>query len=72
MLADYYGAAVSWRVCESESAGLAVALVEARYPLPEERTDPENGMFITGGRLYRMWDGALLQQVFFPLMVVAE
>lgn len=39
VLAEDFGATVSASVVESEADGLAVALVEVRYPLPAERTD---------------------------------
>lgn len=69
--AEQLGAQLSTRVFESDSTGNAVALIEARYPLPEPQIDPETGDFAPGGLLYRMWAGALGSQ-FYPLMVVPE
>jgi hypothetical protein len=43
------------------------ALVEARYPLPAGRTDAETGRFLSAGRLYDLWVGAIMRREFTPL-----
>ncbi len=68
-LIDRYGAQVSSRVYDSPTTGNAVALVEARYPLPTDRTDPDTGRFISGGLLYRAWATAILRRAFAPLAI---
>lgn len=72
VLVEEYGAAVTPRVYTSESTGQAVALVEVRYPLPDERIDPDNGMFITSGMVFRQWINALMRREFTVLVVTAE
>ena len=72
LLNDIYGATVSTWVYESESTGQAVAVVEARYPLPEERYDSEAKMYITSGHIYKQWVRATVMREFFLLMVKAE
>ncbi|MCZ7539809.1 MAG: hypothetical protein M5U29_07865 [Anaerolineae bacterium] len=67
VLAEEFGATVSASVVESAGDGLAVALVEARYPLPAERTDAETGRFSSAGRLYGLWVQAILRREFTPL-----
>jgi hypothetical protein len=71
-LVERFGAQVSSRVYESETTGRAVAVVEVRYPLPAERIDPETGLFMTSGLMYRAWGQALMQRAFFPLVVMPE
>ncbi len=66
VLAEDFGATVSASVVESEADGLAVALVEVRYPLPAERTDA-GGRFLSAGRLYGLWVQAILRREFTPL-----
>ena len=46
-------------------------MVEARYPLPEERLD-ENGLFISGGLLFKQWINAVYQHEFFPVLATWE
>jgi hypothetical protein len=72
VLVERFGAQVTSRVYESETTGKSVAIVEARYPLPAERIDPETGFFITGGLMYRAWVNALVQRAFYVLVVKAE
>lgn len=67
VLAEELGATVSASVIESAADGLAVALIEARYPLPAERTDAETGRFISAGRLYSLWVQAIMRREFTPL-----
>ena len=66
VLAEEFGATVSASVIEREAEGLAVALVEVRYPLPAERTDA-GGHFLSAGRLYGLWVQAILRREFTPL-----
>ena len=66
VLAEEFGATVSASVIEREAEGLAVALVEVRYPLPAERTDA-GGRFLSAGRLYGLWVQAILRREFTPL-----
>ena len=66
VLAEEFGATVSASVVGSAGDGLAVALVEARYPLPAERTDA-GGRFLSAGRLYGLWVQAILRREFTPL-----
>ncbi len=66
VLAEDFGATVSASVVESEAEGLAVALVEVRYPLPTERTDA-GGRFLSAGRLYSLWVQAIMRREFTPL-----
>ncbi|MEW6578903.1 MAG: hypothetical protein AB1435_06875, partial [Chloroflexota bacterium] len=66
VLVEQFGATVTASVVESEADGLAVALVEARYPLPAERTDA-GGRFLSAGRLYSMWVQAIMRREFTPL-----
>jgi hypothetical protein len=67
VLVEGFGATVSASVVESAADGLAVALVEARYPLPAERTDAETGRFLSAGRFYGLWVQALMRREFTPL-----
>ncbi|MBP8973015.1 MAG: hypothetical protein KBH93_04000 [Anaerolineae bacterium] len=66
VLAEEFGATVSASVIEREADGLAVALVEARYPLPAERSDA-GGHFLSAGRLYSLWVQAIMRREFTPL-----
>lgn len=66
VLTKEFGATVSASVVGSEAEGLAVALVEVRYPLPAVRTDA-GGRFITAGRLYSLWVQAIMRREFTPL-----
>lgn len=66
VLIERFGATVSASVVESAADGLAVALVEVRYPLPAERTDA-GGRFLSAGRLYNLWVQAILRREFTPL-----
>ena len=72
ILVERYGAQVSSRVVDSPATGNAVALIEARYPLPTERTDPNTGRFISGGLLYRAWANAILRREFTPLVITGD
>ncbi|MFC2106270.1 hypothetical protein ACFLS5_01110 [Candidatus Bipolaricaulota bacterium] len=67
VLVDRFGATVSTREIRQSEDGLAVAVVEARYPIPAERTDPETGQFNRRGLLFRAWVGAILHREFTPL-----
>jgi hypothetical protein len=67
-----FNAQISAWVYDSETTGQAVAVVEARYPFPDERTDPETQFFNPGGLLYRAWVDALRQRGFYPLVVDLE
>jgi hypothetical protein len=67
VLVERFGASITASVVEGPADGLAVALVEARYPLPSPRTDAETGRFTTGGLLYRTWVQAIMQRAFTPL-----
>lgn len=66
VLAEEFGATVSASVVESAAEGLAVALVEVRYPLPAERTDA-GGRFLSAGQLYKLWVQAIMRREFTPL-----
>ena len=68
-LVAHYGAQVSSRVYTSDATGLAVAVVEVRYPLPADRKDAATGQFISGGMMYRNWVQAIMQRAFFVLAV---
>jgi hypothetical protein len=70
VLIEEYGAAVSTWVYESESG--AVAVVEVRYPLPENRIETNSGLFIASGQIYRRWMMAMMRREFFLLVVKAE
>jgi hypothetical protein len=72
LLVERFDAQVTASVYESESTGFAVAIVEVGYALPAERFDPETGMFITGGLMYRAWANAIMQRAFFLLVIKAE
>ena len=67
VLTEEFGATVSAAVIESAADGLAVALVEVRYPLPAGRTDAETGRFLSAGRLYGLWVQAIMRREFAPL-----
>lgn len=67
VLVEQFGAAVTSVVFDAADDGPAVALVEVRYPLPTERTDPETGRFVSGGRLYGLWVQAIMRREFTPL-----
>jgi len=69
VLVERFGAELTASVVESDSAGNAVALVEVRYPLPENRTDPQTNQFITGGLMYRTWANAIMQRA-FPVLTI--
>jgi hypothetical protein len=68
-LIDEFGATVTPRVVELES-GQAIAVVEVRYPLPQEREDPETGMYITGSPIFRYWVRSIMQRGFRPLSAI--
>jgi hypothetical protein len=67
VFAERYGATISPSVIDRPEDGLAIACVEARYPLPAERIDPESGLYTTSGLLYRAWVSAILRREFTPL-----
>ncbi|MFC2105790.1 hypothetical protein ACFLS0_03465 [Candidatus Bipolaricaulota bacterium] len=67
VLVDRFGATVSTREIRQSEDGLAVAVVEARYPVPDDRTDPETGQYNTRGLLFRAWVRAILHREFTPL-----
>lgn len=67
VLVKQLGATVSCSVVERLQDSLAIAVVEARYPLPSPRTDPQTGQFRTGGLLYRAWVRAIMRREFTPL-----
>lgn len=66
-LVDQFGATVSIREVRELEDGRAVAVVEARYPVPAERADPETGQYGTLGLLFRSWTQSTLARVFTPL-----
>ncbi len=66
-LVEQFGATVGSSVVERAQYGLAVALVEARYPLPSPRIDPDTGQFNASGLLYRAWVRAIMFRGFTPL-----
>lgn len=66
-LAEQYGAAIRGWVIEPSENGLAVVLVEARYPLPASRMEPGTERVIPGGPLYRAWVRAIMRREFVPL-----
>ena len=68
-IVEQFGAQVSSYVYESESTGNAVAIIEARYPLPEDRIDAETNEFIIGGLLYRFWTNEIQSSKFFLLLI---
>jgi hypothetical protein len=67
VLVKQFGATVSVSVVERLQDNLAIAVVEARYPLPSPRTDPQTGRFDAGGLLYRAWVRAIMRREFTPL-----
>jgi hypothetical protein len=67
VLADRFGATVGVRKVGQSDDGLAIVVVEARYPVPDERTDPETGQYNTRGLLFRAWVQAILYREFTPL-----
>ena len=67
VLVDRFGATVRNREVGQTRDGVAIVVVEARYPLPEERTDPETGLYDTRGLLFRAWVQAILRREFTPL-----
>ena len=70
VLVETYGASVRSWVLEPSEDGVVVAVVEARYPLPDPRTDGETGRFLTAGLLYRAWVRAILRRDFTPSVVI--
>ena len=67
VLVDRFGATVSIREVQHSEDGLAIAVVEARYPVPAERTDPQTGQYTVRGLLFRAWVQAILYREFTPL-----
>lgn len=67
VLASQFGATVSIRDVRRVGDGTAIAVVEARYPVPDERTNPETGLYNTRGPLLRAWVRAILYREFTPL-----
>jgi hypothetical protein len=41
--------------------------MRARARLPAGRTDAETGRFLSAGRLYGLWVGAIMRREFTPL-----
>jgi len=66
-LADRFDADISVSEVKYIQDGVAIAAVEARYPLPDERRDPETGLYNTRGLLFRSWIQAILYREFTPL-----
>ncbi len=67
VLADRYGAEISVRDVRHSQDGAAIAVIEARYPLPDKRVDPQTGVYNTRGLLYRSWVQAIMRREFKPL-----
>ena len=67
LLADRFDAVIGIREVELIQDGVGIAVVEARYPLPEEERDPETGLYNTRGLLFRAWIQAILYREFTPL-----
>ena len=67
VLVDRFGATVGIREVQQSEDGLAIAVVEARYPVPVERTDPETGQYNMRGLLFSAWVQATLYREFTPL-----
>ncbi|MFC2095088.1 hypothetical protein ACFLSW_01425 [Candidatus Bipolaricaulota bacterium] len=67
VLVARFGATVNTREVWQSEDGLVVAMVEARYPIPAERTNPETGQYNTRGLLFRAWVRAVLHRGFTPL-----
>ena len=67
VLASQFGATVSIRDVRRTDDATAIAVVAARYPLPDERTDPETGLYNTRAPLFRAWVHAILYREFTPL-----
>jgi hypothetical protein len=72
VIVEQFGAQVTASVYDSPDTNNAVAVVEVRYPLPEERINPDTGQFITVGQMYRFWVQAIMQRAFSPLWVMPE
>jgi hypothetical protein len=66
-LVDRFGASLNASVVARPEDGVALAIVEARYPMPSERIDPVTGLFNTRGLLFRHWIIAILRRAFTPL-----
>jgi len=66
-LGEQLGATFSSWVREFPESGLALAVVEARYPLPDPRFDPEIGLYPVAAPLYRAWVQAIMMRAFIPL-----
>lgn len=66
-LVERVGATITAAVVEHAEDGLAVAVVEARYPLPHPRRDAQTGTYLVAGELYRLWVRAILFRAFSPL-----
>lgn len=64
LLSDRFGATVSIREGEWSQEGVAIAVVEASYPLPAEPTDPETGLHTVRAPLFRTWIQAILRREF--------
>jgi hypothetical protein len=67
VLVDRFGATVTIGAVRKGENGLALATVEARYPVPVERVDPETGQYTVRGLLFRTWVKAILTREFTPL-----
>lgn len=67
VLADRFGATVCRREVRQTQDGVAIAVVEARYPVPEGPTDPQTGQYNVRGLLFRSWVQAILRREFTPL-----
>lgn len=67
VLVDRFGATVGVREVRQSEDGLGIAVVEARYPVPAERNDPETGQYNMRGLLFRAWVQAILYREFTPL-----
>ncbi len=67
VLVDRFGAAVSIKEVRQSEDDLPIAVVEACYPVPAERTHPETGQYNMRGLLFRAWVQAILYREFTPL-----
>jgi len=67
VLVDRFEATVGIREVRLSRDGLAIAVVEVRYPLPDERTDPKTGEYNLRGLLFRAWVKAIMHREFTPL-----
>ncbi len=66
-LGERFGAMFTLAVRDLPESDLALAIVEARYPLPDPRFDPEIGLYPVAAPLYRAWVRAIMIRAFSPL-----